>query len=753
MARCAAVYVALAVVMGWDVLRSIGTRIASDVGDPLLNAAILTWNARTVPWTDAWYQFPIYHPAADALTFSEHLLGVSAIATPIYWLTQNGLTAYNLALWLSYPLSALAMFALVWRLTRSAPAAFLAGLAFGFAPYRAAQLPHIQVLIVFWAPLALFGLHAYFETGRWRWLALFAVAWLLQGLSNGYFLVYFSVVVGLWILWFGVAARRWRETLIASAALAVAALPLVPILYRYVVAHARYGFSWGPDVVREFGADITGAACPATGLSVWGWMGGFCGAESQLFLGPSLAVLGAMSVWAMVTATPVASTGPRERLLAIVSRALMLLSLPFLAGGIAFAMYGPWAWSFGPVSITGSSAAKPFTNGVLLLIPGLVMSRTFRTMIVQQRTAAFYLTAAVVTWALSWGPLPQLRDVTVLPHGPYALLQLLPGADGLRVPARFWMMTVLCVCVLGGVAGAQGLRRLSPRASIAVIIVAAMGLLTDGWMPIPAAPLPIPELSPAPPPGSSVMVLPLRWNDQSAEFRAIAGGWTSINGASGHEPGFYRALTQLSDTYDPLLFDPFLVEDDLHVAVYSGSQLIEVVERQPGVVALARGGQMLQYRIPRRGRPALAAAAGDPLAIASVAVSCGQERIAEATDGNPATRWHCGAQNKDAAFTIDLGAVKPVAAVTAATGPFTRDFPRRLIVEVSTDGERWEEVWAGSGLAAALEAELRTPAVTPVTIAFEPRSARYLRLRQVGRDDMWWWSIAELEVRAGPGGN
>src|SRR5688572_31095667 len=119
-------YAAITCAMGHRVLASLGTAIASDPGDPVLNAAILAWNAQQLPWTNAWFQFPIFHPTADALTLSEHLLGVSVIASPIYWLTGSPAIAYNLALLLSYPLSGLATYALVWRLTRQSSAAFLA---------------------------------------------------------------------------------------------------------------------------------------------------------------------------------------------------------------------------------------------------------------------------------------------------------------------------------------------------------------------------------------------------------------------------------------------------------------------------------------------------------------------------------------------------------------------------------------------------------------------------------------------------
>ncbi len=49
---------------------------------------------------------------SDVLAFSEHLLGLSVIATPLYWLTGNTLLSYNVTLLLTYPLCGLAMYAL-----------------------------------------------------------------------------------------------------------------------------------------------------------------------------------------------------------------------------------------------------------------------------------------------------------------------------------------------------------------------------------------------------------------------------------------------------------------------------------------------------------------------------------------------------------------------------------------------------------------------------------------------------------------
>src|SRR4030095_407480 len=122
------------------------------------------------------------------------LLGISAIASPIFWITRDTLVTSNLVTLLTFPLCAMAMYALVFRLTGSVAAALVAGLAYGFAPVRISPPPPLHMLRAFWAPLALLGLHEYIETRRARWLVLYGAAWMLQGAANGYALVFFSVL-------------------------------------------------------------------------------------------------------------------------------------------------------------------------------------------------------------------------------------------------------------------------------------------------------------------------------------------------------------------------------------------------------------------------------------------------------------------------------------------------------------------------------------------------------------------------------
>src|SRR4029077_2114078 len=86
----------------------------------------------------------------------------------------------------------------------------------------------------------------------------------------------------------------------------------------------------------------------------------------------------------------------------------------------------------------------------------------------------FYAVAAALTWLFSLGPAPTLMGKPFMYRGPYALLMLFPGFSALRVPARFWMMTTLCLAVIGGILFDRVASRLSlagTRRLVAAVVV------------------------------------------------------------------------------------------------------------------------------------------------------------------------------------------------------------------------------------------------------------------------------------------
>lgn len=773
--RSLVVYAAAAAFMGRSVLATLWTHVASDPGDPLLTAAVLAWNATHVPWTEAWYQFPIFHPTPDALTLSEHLLGLSVVAAPLYWVTGSAVAAQNLTLLLTYPLAGTAMYALVWSLTRSSPAAFVAGLAFAFAPYRASQLPHIQMLAVFWAPLALLGLHRFAEiaaapdagavaahkagagVSRYWWLALFAACWALQGAANGYMLVYFSLIVGAWVGWFLAARGRWRDVMLVAAAAAAALLPLAPILVRYLATHRELGFSRNLGEISSFSADIAAMSCAPPTLAAWGWLRFFCAPEGELFPGVGLFVVlisgAALGHLRRSGPRPVnietapddetwqggARGKPGDRrskpltwwtiIRRVTLRVACAIAALFAILAAAVWTFGPWRLELGPLRASASTADKPLSTALALLLIAFLLSDRLRAAVSRGSMVTFYAGAAVVCWILAWGPFPRLLGVPVLYQAPYAWLLQLPGVDSLRAPARWWMIGVLCLSVLAGLTIARVLHARRARGRTLLVSACAAVMLLDGWTTIPAIAVPPPPADAATLRGRPVLVAPVGdvFGDAAAVYHAVIGGWTAVNGYSGHEPGYYEALRTLSMAGDERAYTLLAARGGLHVV---------------------EGGRM--RRLPAQPRRPAPRPDGERLPLVVRETSCSPESSGAAVDGDASTLWVCGPQTADQEITVDAGREALVGSVVHALGSAGAGFPRHLVVETSLDGERWETAWEGSPAAEVFEAALASPADPRVVIAFPPRAARFIRLRQTGRHESSYWTIAELEAWSGP---
>jgi hypothetical protein len=177
-------------------------------------------------------------------------------------------------------------------------------------------------------------------------------------------------------------------------------------------------------------------------------------------------------------------------------------------------------------------------------------------------------------------------------------------------------------------------------------------------------------------------------------------------------------------------------------------RLFEPFAARGEVIVVADGGVLRS--VPRSAAPLRdMSPRGQRLTLSPRDASCSPEGMALAADGDIDTRWVCGVQSADHHISVDLGRVTAVGTVVHALGSLGADFPRHLVVETSRDGAAWEPAWEGSPALGVLSAAMAAPRETRVPIAFAPRQARFVRLRQTGRHERNYWSIAELEVWSG----
>ena len=454
-------YVALTVAYTWPLPRHVLHGVAHDAGDPILNAWILWWSTKAVPLTSAWWNAPIFYPAPGTFAFSEHLLGEAPLAWPIIAITGNALFGYNVALLASYVLCGLGAHFLAYTLTRRHDAAFVAGVAYAFAPYRLAQVPHIQVLSSYWAPVCLAALHRYDRESALKWAAIAAAAWLMQSLANGYFLFFLSVLLVGWVLWYGVG--RWSIAKLArlAACFVPAALVLVPVLlgYRRILTET-YGFTRPLVEIQHFSADIAGLLSASEELLLWSWVQVVQRPEGQLFPGPVLVLLVAFVVLA---ARPWASSFEATRTRSWLRLTFALLFALFIVASILPGIYGTWRVTIGGVRLLSIARAdKPFTMAIFM---GLAVLGTLPRVVdaARRRSALlFYALAALAMWAFALGPDPTFINHRAIYQAPYGWLMRLSVFSGLRVPARFWMMALVCLSALSGLAVGRFRRSRTP---------------------------------------------------------------------------------------------------------------------------------------------------------------------------------------------------------------------------------------------------------------------------------------------------
>jgi hypothetical protein len=641
------------------------------------------------------------------------------------------------------------MYALVFRLTGSVAAALVAGLAYGFAPYRISQLPHIQMLAAFWAPLALLGLHEYIETRRARWLVLYGAAWMLQGAANGYALVFFSVLVGLWVVWFVLLRRDWRAFAAITAATIVAALPLAPILYEYVVVHGRNGFARSVAEIESFSADVSAVLCAPSDLTVWGWLRVSCRGEGELF--PGLVV---SALWGVACVQRMARFGSspvsnRSRWLDLLVRFVLGVGVLYMAIVASVVLIGPWRIDWGFLRASVSSVRKPALVAITCLVLAFLLSPFARSAVRRSSTIGFYILATVITWLLALGPTITFMGTPSGYHGPFLWLLRLPGSTGLRVPARFWLMTVICLSVVAGLTFAELLRgRLRQKALLATVLV-AIGVLADGWIVgIPAVP------APSPVPGEEllhramVMELPAdgSFRDATAVFRAIEMGWHTPNGYSGWQPNYYFALVGAVRNEVGDVFTPFQSLGELRVLVDNNApRLVDLIQRHPGAVLVAQNAALSHYRLPARPIEE-AKVAGRRLEIRDARSECSSAYARVVNDGNEETLWQCSLTDERQPLILDLGQVTPVGAIVYSLGTQYWLYPGSVTVETSADGIDWAMARSGSALQDVIVAAMREPGRLRVVFAFSPRNARYVRLRGTPGESQFPWTIAELEM-------
>jgi hypothetical protein len=273
----------------------------------------------------------------------------------------------------------------------------------------------------------------------------------VQNLSCTYYLMFFAPFVIAYVVW-----EIWRRSLwsrtrlwmqLATAAIVVGAAT-VPLLLPYVLVQEQLQIARSRGELSMYAADVYSYATAVSEQILWGSTARvFPKAEGDLFPGLTavfLAVIGVLT-WRRDAERVV----PPVTKLAWVLLALAAIHL-ILAG--ATLLYRRFTIDMGLFTVRVTNIDQLLLRAALLIVLASLVSPGCRRRIgAFMRTRGVFVFGLVAAMWLSLGLAPQTLGRPLNLTGIYQLLYShVPGFDGLRVPARFNMIAVLMLAVLGG---------------------------------------------------------------------------------------------------------------------------------------------------------------------------------------------------------------------------------------------------------------------------------------------------------------
>ena len=273
-------------------------------GDPALNAWALNWVSRafTSDLTNL-LNGNVFYPNTGAIALSEHMASLAIFNLPIRLFTESPWVGYNLIIFTSYFLSAVAGYYFVSEVTHNKLAALWGGIFWGFLFFRVHHIGHLQILAYQWFPLIALYLLRTCRTPTLINTFLLAAVFVLQALTSWYLAVIAGIFV-LIIFMVELPAIRWTKkhwlAFIGAAALVTIAIAPFTLAYLQALKESSLndrlaGFANVGDQVKLLDfftppdATFFGALIPSNKYWIWG--------ENTLFIGWSACLLSLAGIY------------------------------------------------------------------------------------------------------------------------------------------------------------------------------------------------------------------------------------------------------------------------------------------------------------------------------------------------------------------------------------------------------------------------------------------------------------------------
>lgn len=735
-----------------------------------------------IAWTVGWdinallrdplniFHANVFYPHKYTLAYSEHMIGVSLLALPVWFFINNYLFVYNLMILLSFILCGFGGYILIYYLTRNAISGIAGGIIFAFCPYRFSQLGHLHVLTSQWMPFCLLFLHRITETRQRRilWYLLFGFFLFLQFLSSGHNGLYLSIAVGLFFLYF------WKELKFYPwLAAGIVFILLVPFYYPYVYLGREFGFVRQPQEFELFSPQLSSyLAVSGKNLLYGRFLSRFCRPEAVMFPGVLALIFAFWGRIPKIRFRKKRTSWVKKIINVLIIADILIIMAIIFTGGLDLKK-----------TILGMRLkVSDFSRPVYILLFLFFLKMAFNRKDVKRKiidilkkitadrtTERFYWVLTILTFLLSFGPVIRAMDKDII-WGPYSLLyNFVPGFNGIRASGRLYNIFILALSVLAGF----GVKRLFLSVKrMRYLLWGIPFILAAEYVSIPfnllcrigTNPPYVYKWLERQPDDFAVLEYPMPdWYDKlpheiECMYWSLYHKKKIVNGYSGYSPPSYWPMA------DRMMNIPD--EDTIEVIKYLGIKYVIVhksllkdwrwndiedkMGRYKDIFALRyKDDSDSIYEITDKNYSKYPEI--KPIYISkdnwSIDTNCNPEDIGKAIDNDLSTRWHSGImQEPDMFVKLDMGGTRKIQAVSMYFGNAPNDYPRGIKLEISMDGKQWKKIPIKFIYANYIKHLLEYPKDNRMILRFEPEEAGYIRLVQTGGNDSFFWSIYELDV-------
>ena len=561
-----ALFLAAAIALTWPLAAQLQT-LVSDTGDPLLNTWIIDWDHYAMTHRGvSLFQANIFYPGKYPLAYSENMLGIAVVMLPAYLAGLPPLVTYNVAMLLGFAFSAYGAFILGRKATGSAVAGIVAGLLYGFVPFRIDHLAHIQIVWGGWLPMIFAALLHFRQRPTYPRAAALWAALLMNGMTNIHWLLFgmFAFVASVILIAIARAVPRGceRQFWIRLALATVTATALLyPLLRPYKIVSKLYEMRRWPEEVMELSADWTDWLVATDRNAMYGALAPWKIGHPERHLFPGLVVVLLTAAAFFLTRERPREESPPPFKWKVNALWLHALDAAVVVG-VAFSYIGAisekWEWRInGHRLLTLTSSATPAVYLLAVVIVRLTLALPSGIARYRGENLGDRIRASRFPLAL-WIAFLCIAIGIVGSFGLNAffhtfLFRHFEAFRSIRAVARWSAIAYLGLSLAAAFGVTALMRCQSPRlrqlVAILLVLLAANDVRTNivwghaiadippvtTWLKQPAVPAPIVELP-----------LEAEWAQFYYLYWATAHHKLSMNGVSGFEPPVHARMTRLT---------------------------------------------------------------------------------------------------------------------------------------------------------------------------------------------------------------